>query len=111
MSVFVPTARVTIKKPTKIIDEFGEETTDNVVSKTGVPVAIIQTVKRVYAPSEQRLTTITTLTLRARPGTNIEERDTIVDETTGYTYTVTSVSAANKAVTMSDIRADIMRVS
>ena len=92
-------------------DTWGDEADTNTVVYTGIPASITEQSRRVTTRDDPTPRIVRYAVGRVTAGTDITDQDRIVDERTGATYIVDSVSSMNSPVVAADLRLDLRRTT
>lgn len=111
MTAFIPSTRVTVLRTEASADSFGDVRPDATAMSvaSGVPAAVVEGRQTSYQPVDGRRGVVETYTIRLRPSTDVREDDRLLDERTGITYVVTSVSAPHSVAGIADVRVSAYR--
>lgn len=74
------------------VNQYGDRTNVGTPLYTGIPAAIVESAKQVFDRASQRFQTIRTSTCVVPDWADILDTDTLLDETTGNTFMVESVT-------------------
>lgn len=118
MTVFVPTTTVRVERDNGTapatgvqVDGYGPDTSNWTPAATGVPAYLYEDSQQTWDPTAGRMTIREVVVARLRPGTDVRDRDRLVDERTSAVYQVDTVSAPASVVGAADVRAVTVRVS
>lgn len=104
------TTKITILRGTSV-DEVGDTLDTLEVYKTGIIAALIEKSHVTWDAATQQRRTVRSINLALPSGTDLLGTDRILDEETGYLYSVQDLTAPSAVGLVPDLEATLLRVT
>ncbi len=118
MTAFVPNTTVRVERDNTSppgtgveVEGYGPDRSNWTPTATGAPAYLFEDSQRTWDPAAGRMTVREVVVIRLRPGTDVQDRDRLVDERTGSIYQVDSLTQEGSVVGVADVRAVTIRVA
>jgi hypothetical protein len=119
MTAFVPNTTVRIERDNTsepgtgapVVDGYGTDPSNWTPVATGAPAYVYEDSQTTSDPATDRLSIQEVTIVRLRPDAPVQDRDRLVDESTGLIYQVDTITQEASVVGKADIRATCLRVA
>lgn len=118
MTSFIPNTTIRIERDNAStpatgthVDGYGPDPSNWTVVATGAPAYVFEDSQSTWDPATERRTIRSVFVVRLRPDAPVQDRDRLVDERSGDTYQVDTISQETSVVAVADIRVVTIRVA
>jgi hypothetical protein len=118
MTVFIPNTTVRIERDNTsepgtgtVVEGYGPDPSNWTPVATGAPAYLYEDSQQSYDPTTDRRTIREVTVVRLRPNAQVQDRDRLVDESTGSMYQVDTISNEASVIGLADIRVTTIRIT
>lgn len=118
MTSFIPNTTVRIERDNAaapgsgtVVEGYGPDLSNWTTVASGAPAYVFEDSQNTWDPATGRMTVRSVFVVRLRPGAPVQDRDRLVDESSGHVYQVDTISQEASVVALADIRVVTIRIA